>query len=104
MRGMLQLGEGEGGWMGDGRGIGRSSDHSVGGKGRAQAYLLYMSWMSSSSASARAIFSAEDGCGRLPPKRKDIVVDDGEVCSTLNLGAVRRRWSAGLLMEDELVP
>ena len=85
----------DGGWV-------RNREYRVGGKGRVRAYLLYMSWMSSSSASARAIFSAEEGCGRFPPKRKDIVVDDGEVCSTAGLDG--RRWSTGLLVEDEFVP
>lgn len=30
------------------------------------------------SASAAAIFSAEEGCGRPPPKRKDMVAGCGE--------------------------
>ena len=36
--------------------------------------LLYMSETMSISASAAAIFSADEGCGRPPPKRKDISV------------------------------
>ena len=38
-----------------------------------KAYRLYMSWIKSSSASAMAIFSADEICGRPPPKRNDIL-------------------------------
>lgn len=37
-------------------------------------YRLYMSETMSISASAAAIFSAEEGWGRPPPKRKDILI------------------------------
>ena len=41
---------------------------------RNATYLLYMSWMSSSSASAISIFWAEDICG-FWPKRNDMMAD-----------------------------
>lgn len=40
-------------------------------------YRLNMSDTMSTSISAAAIFSADVGCGRPPPKRKDIVTADG---------------------------
>jgi len=44
--------------------------------------------MRSSSASARAIFSAEEGWGRLPPKRKDIVGADTGLSGEFDVIAV----------------
>lgn len=41
-------------------------------------YWLNMLETISISASAAAIFSAEEGCGRPPPKRKDMVAGCGE--------------------------
>lgn len=42
------------------------------GKGRRPTYLLTMPLIISISASAAAIFSADEGCGR-PPNMKDIL-------------------------------
>jgi hypothetical protein len=48
---------------------GRCDSGQLGG-----VYRLYMSETMSISASAAAIFSAEEGWGRPPPKRKDILI------------------------------
>lgn len=42
---------------------------------RMRVYLLNMSETNSTSVSAAAIFSAEDGCGRPAPKRKDMMAE-----------------------------